>query len=61
LNILVKTIDKDPRTGEQTMELQRLVRTDPDEALFHAPAGYTIQDMAAMMKGLGGLAKAGGK
>ena len=57
LNILVKTLDKDPRTGEQTMELQGLVRTDPDAALFHAPAGYEVKDMAAMMKGLGEVGK----
>jgi hypothetical protein len=57
LKILVKTIDTDPRTGEQTMELQGLVRTDPDEALFQAPAGYKVQDMAEMMKGLGEIGK----
>lgn len=57
LKIVVKTIDKDPRTGEQTMELQNLVRTDPDAALFQAPAGYKVQDMAQMLKGLGDLGK----
>jgi hypothetical protein len=57
LKIVVKTIDKDPRTGEQTMELQNLVRTDPDPALFQAPVGYKVQDMAQMLKGLGDLGK----
>jgi hypothetical protein len=57
LKILVKTIDTDPRTGEQTMELQGLVRTDPDAALFQVPAGYQVKDMAAMMKGLGEMGK----
>jgi hypothetical protein len=57
LKILVKTIDTDPRTGEQTMELQGLVRTDPDAALFQAPADYQVKDMAAMMKGLGEIGK----
>jgi hypothetical protein len=57
LKILVKTIDTDPRTGEQTMELQGLVRTDPDAALFQAPAGYQVKDMAAMMKGLGEIGR----
>ena len=55
LKILVKTIDTDPRTGEQTMELQGLTRTDPDAALFQAPAGYKVQDLSDMMKNLGSL------
>ncbi len=57
LKILVKTIDTDPRTGEQTMELQGVTRTDPDAALFQAPAGYKVQDMAEMLKGLGNIGK----
>jgi hypothetical protein len=57
LKILVKTIDTDPRTGEQTMKLQGLVRTDPDAALFQVPAGYQVKDMAAMIKGLGEIGK----
>jgi hypothetical protein len=61
LNILVKTLDKDPRTGVQTMELENLVRTDPDAALFHAPAGYTVQDMAAMLKGIGDIGRGAAK
>jgi hypothetical protein len=58
LKILVKTMDSDPRTGEQTMELQGVVRTDPDAALFQAPPGYKVQDMADMMKGLGNIGRA---
>jgi hypothetical protein len=57
LKILVKTIDTDPRTGVQTMEVNGLVRTDPDEALFQAPPGYKIQDMAQMLKVFGDLGK----
>jgi hypothetical protein len=57
LKIIVKTLDSDPRTGEQTMELQGLVRTEPDAALFHAPSGFKVVDMADMMKGLGSLGK----
>jgi hypothetical protein len=57
LKIVVKTIDTDPRTGVQTMELQGLLRTDPDAALFQAPAGYKVKDMADMLKGLGDLGK----
>ncbi len=58
LKILIKTVDTDPRTGEQTMELQNLVRTDPDKTLFAAPAGYTVTSMGDMMKMLGDLGKA---
>jgi hypothetical protein len=57
LKIVVKTIDRDPRTGEQTMDLQKLVRTDPDASLFQAPAGYKVQDMAQMFKALGDLGR----
>jgi hypothetical protein len=57
LKILVKTIDTDPRSGEQTMVLEGLVRTDPDEALFHVPDGYQVKDLAEMMKGLGQIGR----
>lgn len=57
LNILIKTIDRDPRTGVQTMELQNLVRTDPDAALFQVPPGYEIKDMATMMKSISDIGK----
>jgi hypothetical protein len=57
LKILVKTIDTDPRTGEQTMELEGLTRTDPDATLFQAPSGYKVQDMADMLKGLGNIGR----
>lgn len=57
LKIVVKTIDTDPRTGVQTMELRGLTRTDPDAALFKAPAGYEVKDFANMMKTLGDLGK----
>jgi hypothetical protein len=57
LEIVVKTIDTDPRTGVQTMELQGLTRTDPDPALFQAPPGYQVKDMADTLKGLGDLGK----
>jgi hypothetical protein len=57
LKILVKTIDTDPRTGEQTMELQGLTRTDPDAALFQVPEGYTVQDMGDLLKRVGNLGR----
>ena len=57
LGIVVKQIDNDPRTGEETMELTNISRGDPDNALFHPPAGYTVQNMTDMMKKLGQIGK----
>ena len=57
LKVVVKSVDSDPRSGERTMELVGLERGDPDAALFHAPAGYEVKDMAGMMKTLGNLGK----
>jgi hypothetical protein len=57
LKIVVKTIDRDPRTGEQTVDLEKLVRTDPDASLFQPPAGYKVQDMAQMFKALGNIGR----
>jgi hypothetical protein len=57
LKIVVKTIDTDPRTGEQTMELQGLSRADPDPALFQAPPGYQVKDMAQILKTFGDIGK----
>ena len=57
LKIVVKTIDTAPRTGEQTMELRSISRADPDPALFQAPAGYKVQDMAQMLKTLGDIGR----
>ena len=61
LGIVVKTVDTDPRTGEQTMELNALEQVEPSETLFQAPAGYTVQDFANMMKAFGDLGKSGAK
>jgi hypothetical protein len=42
LNMLVK--HDDPRTGQQTVSVTRLSRTEPDEAVFKVPAGFKIVD-----------------
>jgi hypothetical protein len=57
LKILVKSMDSDPRTGVQTMELHNLVRSEPDAALFQPPAGFKIQDMGDMLKALGSIGR----
>jgi len=60
LKVVVKSVDSDPRSGERTMELTGLTRGDPDPALFHAPAGYEVTDMAGMMKSMGSPGSSGG-
>jgi len=42
LQIEVKTVHSDPRTGTSTTALVNLVRGEPNPALFTVPAGYTI-------------------
>jgi len=48
-----EVVDSDPRSGERTMELVGLTRGEPNAALFHVPEGYTVKDMAGLMKSLG--------
>ncbi len=42
LNLLVK--HNDPRTGEQTVTVTRVNRTEPDQTMFQVPSGYKIVD-----------------
>jgi hypothetical protein len=44
LQMLVKTVNSDPRFGTDTYELTEISRDDPDPALFQIPAGYTIMN-----------------
>jgi hypothetical protein len=41
VEILTKT--NDPRTGDTTMEVQNLDRSEPNPALFQVPEGYKIE------------------
>jgi hypothetical protein len=43
LQILVMTDRLDPRLGHSTYRLLKIVRSDPDPALFQVPADYTLQ------------------
>jgi hypothetical protein len=45
LQILVMTDRTDPRIGHSTYRLLRIVRSDPDPALFQVPADYTLQQI----------------
>jgi hypothetical protein len=42
LQIEVKTVHSDPRTGTTTTTVTNLSRNEPNPALFTVPAGYTI-------------------
>jgi hypothetical protein len=47
LQIEVKTVHSDPRTGTTTTALVNLSRNEPNPALFTVPAGYTINNPAS--------------
>ena len=47
LQMLVKTVNSDPRFGENTYELTNVSRSEPDPALFQIPPDYTVVEMAA--------------
>jgi len=42
LNVLVK--HDDPRSGQQTVTLTHVDRSEPDQAMFQVPAGYKVVD-----------------
>lgn len=42
LQMLVKTVNSDPRFGVSTYEFTNISREEPDPALFQIPADYTI-------------------
>lgn len=44
LKIAVLSKDSDPRYGESTIRLQNISRSEPDPALFRAPADYQVID-----------------
>lgn len=57
LGVVVKQVDSDPRTGERTMELTGITKTEPNAALFHPPADYKVKDMSQMLKSIGEMGK----
>lgn len=46
LQMLVKTVNSDPRFGENTYQLTNVSRDEPDASLFQIPADYKIMDTA---------------
>jgi hypothetical protein len=47
LQMLVKTVNSDPRFGQNTYEFTNISRAEPDPALFQIPPDYTILDLGA--------------
>ena len=44
LHVTVLTKTSDPRSGESTIRLQNIDRSEPDAAFFRAPADYQVID-----------------
>lgn len=44
LHLVVKQEWNDPRSGKRTVELEKISRTAPDQALFRVPPGYVVKD-----------------
>ena len=45
--LVMMSMRNDPRYGTTTRELTEFQAGEPDAALFHAPEGYTVQDIPA--------------
>jgi hypothetical protein len=61
LQMLVKSVNSDPRFGENTYQLTKITQSAPDPALFQIPADYTVTEQPGVPYGRGGgrAAKAG--
>jgi hypothetical protein len=46
LNLLVKSVNSDPRFGDTTYQLTKVVQAPPDASLFQIPPDYTIVGIA---------------
>jgi hypothetical protein len=47
LQMMVKSVNSDPRFGTTTYELKNIVRANPDSILFQIPPDYTVQESGA--------------
>jgi hypothetical protein len=52
LKLTMKEQWSDPRSGELTLWLTNFSRSDPDPAMFRAPAGYIVKDLKQTMQEL---------
>lgn len=46
--IIVKQVEKNPLTGERTIELTNIRAEEPDPTLFQIPEGYAVKDRPAI-------------
>ena len=44
LDIILLSVNDDPRTGTRTSEVTDLDRAEPDPSVFQVPEGYTVKD-----------------
>jgi len=52
LQVVVRSISKDPQTGETTYRLSGVSRAEPAAALFQIPPDYTVREAPAFKKKL---------
>jgi len=51
LQIMVKMIHSDPRSGTTTYQLTNINQTEPEPSLFQVPSNYTMKDRPAFRHG----------
>jgi hypothetical protein len=44
LDIIVLSVNEDPRTGTRTSEVTDLDHAEPNPSVFQVPEGYTVKD-----------------
>lgn len=44
LQMLVRSVNNDPRFGETSYQLTKIVQSEPDASLFQTPAGYSVEE-----------------
>ncbi|HUA59539.1 MAG TPA: hypothetical protein VML19_12340 [Verrucomicrobiae bacterium] len=54
LQMLVKSVNSDPRYGVTTYELTNISRENPDPSLFQIPPGYSVTEGGRGGRGVGG-------
>jgi len=50
LQVMVRSVTKDPQFGEMNYRLTNVRRGEPDKSLFQIPAGYTVTDPGTMFR-----------
>jgi hypothetical protein len=50
LQMLVKSVNADPRFGDTTYQLSKITQSAPDPSLFQIPADYTVAEGTPLLK-----------